>query len=560
MTPWQVLRASRASQAALGYRVHHGAGVLMHYSAAPAGPAAPDSIRSFCLSGEKRSLQQLNGRLAAYLHQVQILEADNQRLEQQIQVELDRKCPRQLRELDKHLRTVSLLQDQISECLSAQAEVKLQLLEEELIVYELNIKCEKERERCGDLEAELRDLRLIGEELNVCTLPELQSLLNELTRQKVELQIQHQQEMQVLQVQVSGGVTVEMQTAESSDLVKELGHLRQTSVTLIDMNQNESRFNSRVMAYNPLVGSRVDQAELEELRRTATSLTEELKQLQSLVVELDVSGQEKTETFVVQLVFLQQTVDSLCRDLDSVMQAAAQQTMDHQALLDVKSRLEAEIQGYRRLLDGLGHQGVSDLASTSACAATSPHVFRANITSDKAFRVQSENVRTVEVQKVSRGHVNTVGQTQLSQTVIPIPSINASDNVHASKLQNSLIVEDEISQELEEKSAVKVSTVEIIHTQFPDSKPETSKLVNSLDDEAGTNIQVDITEITTYAEPEVKQGSHFVKREITCEPSKPSAADKETGTVNLGQMDRTEDSVHAKTENPAQTMCSETIS
>lgn len=68
MTPWQVLRAGGAIQAALGYRVHHGHGGLVHYSTAAA--AALDGSRSFCLSTEKVTLQQLNSRLASYLQQV----------------------------------------------------------------------------------------------------------------------------------------------------------------------------------------------------------------------------------------------------------------------------------------------------------------------------------------------------------------------------------------------------------------------------------------------------------------------------------------------------------
>lgn len=46
--------------------------------------------------------------------QVHSLEAANQMLETEIQLELDRKCPRELRHLDTHLRTVSLLQMQVS--------------------------------------------------------------------------------------------------------------------------------------------------------------------------------------------------------------------------------------------------------------------------------------------------------------------------------------------------------------------------------------------------------------------------------------------------------------
>lgn len=70
MTPWQILRAGRASQAALGYRVHHGPWVSVQYSTATAASAAPDSSRTFCLSRGKLTLQHLNKRLASYLKQV----------------------------------------------------------------------------------------------------------------------------------------------------------------------------------------------------------------------------------------------------------------------------------------------------------------------------------------------------------------------------------------------------------------------------------------------------------------------------------------------------------
>lgn len=68
---------------------------------------------------------------------------------------------------------------------------------------------------------------------------------------------------------------------------------------------------------------------------------------------LEASGLEQAESFVQQLVVLQQRAGSLCRDLNSVLQAVAQRAKDHQVLLDTKSRLETEIQDYRRLLDGL---------------------------------------------------------------------------------------------------------------------------------------------------------------------------------------------------------------
>lgn len=48
---------------------------------------------------------------------------------------------------------------------------------------------------------------------------------------------------------------------------------------------------------------------------------------------------------------LRERADSLCMDLDSALQDVAQQAVDHQTLLDTKTRLEAEIRDYRELLD-----------------------------------------------------------------------------------------------------------------------------------------------------------------------------------------------------------------
>lgn len=54
--------------------------------------------------------------------------------------------------------------------------------------------------------------------------------------------------MQGLLAQVSGGVTVEIQHTESSDLNQQLDDLRQRqeSVMLLNNNQNESWFNNQV--------------------------------------------------------------------------------------------------------------------------------------------------------------------------------------------------------------------------------------------------------------------------------------------------------------------------
>ncbi|KAF3845852.1 hypothetical protein F7725_002930 [Dissostichus mawsoni] len=175
-------------------------------------------------------------------------------------------------------------------------------------------RCDKESERRGSVEAELRGAA-------ADTLPELHKLRRDLTQRLTELQRQHQQDTRGLLAQASGGVAVEMQTAGSSDLIQQLEHLRRAGDTLLHQKQcyntQVSLLSSPALTFDPRAGSEVIQAEVEELWRTAGGLEEELTQLQDL------------------LVHLQQKADVLCRDLDSELQFAAQQAEEHQALLEV---------------------------------------------------------------------------------------------------------------------------------------------------------------------------------------------------------------------------------
>lgn len=71
---------------------------------------------------------------------------------------------------------------------------------------------------------------------------------------------------------------------------------------------------------------------------------------------LEASGMELENNLDQELLALEEGEDLLCHDLNSVLQASAQQAEDHQILLGVKNQLENEIHDYRRLLEGLEQQ------------------------------------------------------------------------------------------------------------------------------------------------------------------------------------------------------------
>lgn len=72
---------------------------------------------------------------------------------------------------------------------------------------------------------------------------------------------------------------------------------------------------------------------------------------------LEASGLENIRSFIQELGVLQQCADSLFTDLVSALQDVAQQTEDHQTLLDIRTRLQTEMEDYRELLDGPSPDG-----------------------------------------------------------------------------------------------------------------------------------------------------------------------------------------------------------
>uniref|UniRef100_A0A672F4I8 IF rod domain-containing protein n=1 Tax=Salarias fasciatus TaxID=181472 RepID=A0A672F4I8_SALFA len=554
MSPWRLLRAHRSPRAALGYQLQRGAATTVHYSTAPAAPAGGCTVSgSWSPSSEKQTMQQLNLRLASYLQQVELLEATNRRLEREIQEELKRRSPTEMKELDGLLRSASFLQEQIGDCLTARGLLNLQLLACELAIFDLNSRCEQEREQRGRVEADLGDLRYLHEVLKFHKLPELQEVLREQRQELQELQERHLQDEQALLNQVSGGVAVAMQTAESSDLIQQLDVLRQISAA--ESWTEVPILQAPDVTFDLAASSEV--AELEHLRRTSTNLTEDLKHLQRETAVLEASGRQQTENFMVQLTVLQETADHLCLDLDSVLQAAAQQAADHQALLDVKSRLEAEIQDYMRLLDSLSHQGASVVHFNSKPAASCFTVSRETVpihTPKAAWGRRSNvvqmvssaadhNMRPKKMAIISR---NSSNQSHSFQTSLSRTGWESNSHTNLISAQNSSPVQSQ-AKESDQKAFEPQTSSSILsdtkpsQTIAPLSKPQNS-----------TFTKTEVKQIVSNEIPKVMERLDLVTDKSKIDTVKPSAADTMTSAS-------TEIFSQATNINPTQNISQESV-
>ncbi|KAM7371400.1 hypothetical protein PAMP_008648 [Pampus punctatissimus] len=551
MTHWQILRASKASLVAPGYPLHHGHRVAVHYS------TAAEALDGSAASTDKLTMQELNSRLALYLQQVHCLEAANQQLECQILQQLDRKCPGDLQHLDRHLQTLSLLRGQsvCTACCLVKDQLGIPLpadcsqSEEQCIVGQfsmsnqqaaLNSGYEKEQEYRGGVEVELKDLKLLGEELMMHKLPELQKLLNSQTQQMMQMQIQHQQNVQGLLAQVSGGIAVNMQVVGSADLKLQLSQRR--NVTLFD---HDDRFTNQVttVTFERPAVSEAAMVGLNQLRGTAASMEQELMLLQSQNMHLECFGQQQMESSVEQLEFLQQREDGLCRDLDSALQAVTQQAVNYQDLLDVKNQLENEIQDYRHLLDERGCQWVPN---PSFCAPFNTAAFGNKVIQDKMVSFQGGNLNMGGVQ--TKGYTGTVRQTPVFtplsvatvqsirvQDSSPLTSIYTSDltgSFHKSENQRT----EALSDRSERESTMINRWSNRIDYKAHTIDPESFSLKQTNIDvgfKAGTSTNTEVTNNITGAD--IKQETHFITHTTTTDPCTQTLAKvvKETETAEL---------------------------
>ncbi|CAL8272715.1 unnamed protein product [Lota lota] len=371
MVLWQLMRARGALQSTRdrtlehgrvgghavpgSYNGHLGAYAPVHY----AGDAAHGSVRTFSVgASNKMTMQSLNWRLASYMDKVQALEAANETLETQIKELLDRKSPSDLIKLDRFLDTVNTLHSQITESQTAEAQTKLELVSLVLVASDLSARLDAEQGQCVHLQAHLRDLRLVGEQMWANTLPCLSCLVSSLTQELTELQAQHLQDVQSLRAQVSGEISMQLSCAESSKLSQQLEMFRDESLNvMIDMNQAQNNywFNTQVSKITTLCKpfhiSEVFQTEMNNLRMTKLILEEELTKLQTQQTMLEESDLILMDGYSMQLAQLQQRADGLALQLCSVRQATSEQAEEYQALRHIKSSLEREIEDYTMLLD-----------------------------------------------------------------------------------------------------------------------------------------------------------------------------------------------------------------
>ncbi|XP_051014486.1 keratin, type I cytoskeletal 10 isoform X1 [Acomys russatus] len=319
------------------------------------------------LSGnEKVTMQNLNDRLATYMDKVRALEESNYELEGKIKEWYEKhgnSSQREPRDYSKYYQTIEDLKNQILSLTTDNASVLLQIDNARLAADDFRLKYENEVALRQSVEADINGLRKVLDELTL-TKADLEMQIESLTEELAYLKKNHEEEMRDLQNVSTGDVNVEMNAAPGVDLTQLLNNMRNQYEQLAEKNRKDAEawFNEKSKELTTEIDSNIEQmsshkSEITELRRTVQGLEIELQSQLALKQSLEASLAETEGRYCMQLSQIQSQISALEEQLQQIRAETECQNAEYQNLLDIKIRLENEIQTYRSLLEGEGSSG-----------------------------------------------------------------------------------------------------------------------------------------------------------------------------------------------------------
>ncbi|KAH0626854.1 hypothetical protein JD844_002108 [Phrynosoma platyrhinos] len=324
--------------------------------------------------GEKETMQNLNDRLASYLAKVHDLEEANSDLELKIKNWYEKTAPQTnggLRDYSKYYTSIDDLQNKIISASVNNASIILQIDNARLAADDFRMKYENELFLRQSVEADINGLRKVLDELTLSKSDlemQIESLIEDLTFLKKN----HEEEIKGLQGAISGKVSIEMNAAPGIDLTTLLNKMRAEYEALAEQNRQDAEnwFNEKSKEVSMTISVNAKETssnknEIAELRRTLQGLEIDLKTQLALRQSLESTLAETEGLYCAQLLQIQGLITNVETQVQQVRDDMESQNADYRQLLDIKIRLENEIETYRHLIDGEGSFNIDDNGANS---------------------------------------------------------------------------------------------------------------------------------------------------------------------------------------------------
>ncbi|XP_004434554.2 PREDICTED: keratin, type I cuticular Ha2 isoform X3 [Ceratotherium simum simum] len=326
---------------------------------------------------EKETMQFLNDRLASYLEKVRQLERENAELEGKIQEACQAQvpiCP----DYQSYFRTIEELQQKVLCTKAENARMVVHIDNAKLAADDFRTKYETELAMRQLVEADTNGQRRILDELTLCK-ADLEAQVESLKEELLCLKKDHEEEVSALRCQLGDCLNIEVDALPPVDLNRMLEEMRCQYEAVVETNHRdvEEWFNTQMEELNQQVATSSEQlqsyqSDIIDLRRTVNTLEIELQAQHSLRDSLENTLTETEARYSSQLAQMQGLITSVEAQLAEIRCDLERQNQEYRVLLDVKARLEGEINTYWGLLESEDCKLPCNPCSTPSCPPCAP--------------------------------------------------------------------------------------------------------------------------------------------------------------------------------------------
>ncbi|KAF7239127.1 Keratin, type I cytoskeletal 19 [Varanus komodoensis] len=313
---------------------------------------------------EKMTMQNLNDRLASYLDKVRCLEEENTELECKIRQWYDQQgsfCGP--KDYGCYYQQIEDLKNQIICATVDNSKLILDIDNNRMTADDFRLKYETELAFCQNVETDINGLRQVLDQLTLCR-SDLEAQLESLREELCCLKKNHEEEINSLKNQATGDVSVEVNSSPGPDLKKILDEMRCQYEAMIENNRREAEhwYACKMEEVNREVCNSSKEVEdcnnqIVDLKRQWQTLDIDLQAQLRLRDTLQDSLAETECRYNNHLAEIQEQISCVEQQLADLRAEMECQNREYRELLDVKCRLEQEIQTYRCLLEG-GQQDI----------------------------------------------------------------------------------------------------------------------------------------------------------------------------------------------------------
>uniref|UniRef100_A0A3Q2DBJ0 Keratin, type I cytoskeletal 50 kDa-like n=1 Tax=Cyprinodon variegatus TaxID=28743 RepID=A0A3Q2DBJ0_CYPVA len=208
------------------------------------------------------------------------------------------------------------------------------------------------------VEADIAGLKKIFDDLNLVKM-DLESQYESLKDELIMLKKNHEEEMSMHRNSKAGGISVECDAPPSIDLNKVMEEIREHYEGVIAKNRRELEqwYQSKITVVEKVAEDNssslgASRLEIKELKSTLQRLKIELQSHSSMKYSLEATVRETNERYAAQLAGHQAVIKGWEAQILNITNSITEMQLKYGTLLDLKTRLEAEIVEYRRLLEG----------------------------------------------------------------------------------------------------------------------------------------------------------------------------------------------------------------